>query len=131
MSETEPKPEAKDVPVPDLVIRALSGKWHPSSRHRRHIAPDVAMLLGVPLHVAHAAMIGFNSAEKRKVARSLELRAAHERNPIARAVLLRDAADAMKVAGLMVAQCMDILGRGPESSPSPNPLTPTPPPSTL
>lgn len=100
------------VPVPDLVIRALAGQWHPSARLRRHIAPDVAMLLGVPLHVAHAAMMGFNSAEKRKEGRRLELRASFERNPVARSILLRDAAECVRVSGVMVQQCMDILGRG-------------------
>ena len=100
-----------DLVVPDLVLRALAGSWHPNAKLQKLHFVDVALMLGVPTNVAHAAILAFNATGKRRQAGLLRARARASRNPLESAVWLDDAATLMEHASKLVASCMDVLGR--------------------
>lgn len=100
-----------DIVVPDLVLRALAGDWHPSARLKKLHFVDVAVVLGVPINVAHAAILAFNASEKRREAANLTAQAAVARNVFASSILRNDAATLLDHATKLVESCMDVLGR--------------------
>lgn len=102
--------DTDDIPVPDLVLRALAGKWHPAAKLKKLHFVDVGVMLGVPTNVAHAAILAYNAAEKRRQAAYLEAKALHS-GTLAAAVWRDDAATLLDHASKLVESCWDVLGR--------------------
>lgn len=61
------------VAVPEVVLRALCGKWHPSARHRRMDSADLAVELGCSPWAAGRAMLANRSLDLARRGRSEDL----------------------------------------------------------
>lgn len=98
-------------PIPPLVKKALAGQWHPSAKLQGLHFVDVAVVLGVPVNVAHAAILAYNATDKRKEAHRLASMALHSKSPGDAAVWREQAADALATSAKLIESCMDVLGR--------------------
>lgn len=109
MSETETAVEAE--PIPPLVQKALAGEWHPAARLKKLHFVDVAVVLGVPINVAHAAILAYNASEKRRESAHLQAMALHSKSQGDAFVWREQASELLVQASKLIESCMDVLGR--------------------